>query len=362
MAKSSRRIIINGTYPARRAPHSGFFGTKIKEDAFYIDFNEREMQVLDGARTEGAFTVPLHAISDAPYTVKRFVETVKLHGTATNLLMQYAQLPLFDPWPLRGLSAEMVARAEEARQTLIESGDPQALLERCLLALLDEPIVQATVSDDGQTVRLKARIPPPPNAAHIADAPRKANIGLFREYVDLICSKAVLYAGQAFEEMPRVSHIELEMIELSPADQVARVAEGIGLGEFASPHARFGFRYKNELAVITEKPPQKKRSLFPLASMMLDQRAERKRAKAGLPALTTIRPEDRQPHDELFDGRLPVETSLLAVTVERGQLREMVRSKHNIAARAALAAFDLRFRPDDSALVLRPIAAVAQTV
>ena len=130
--KVFRRYVISGKMPLERAPGSGLFVTQFKEDAFFLDFDERALLFKSGARTEQDLSLPLFAIENTFYKRKRLIETLGLRGAEGKLaiFLQYARLPLIDPRDMEELREAIMSRAEAARKTLLNAPDPQVSFRR----------------------------------------------------------------------------------------------------------------------------------------------------------------------------------------------------------------------------------------
>lgn len=350
--KFTRRYVISGKMPLERAPDSGFFTTKFKEDAFFLGYNERALLFNNGARTEQNLSLPLHFVDEGFYKRKRLVETLGLRGANGKLaiFLQYARLPLIDPRDLETTRAEILGQAEQARNAALNRRDSQLLFDAAKLDLCDEPIIQVKFDAAARRILLQARIPAFTGKA-MAIETKKGLRQQFQEYDDLICSKAIFYAMTFFHIMPSIQDVEIELWQMT--DRAIDEAAGWRLeDEYAdkplSSVKRFSAHFN-----VTSQPLTK-------AEKRAADRAAKKQNKKSLKQikadrLISLTQREPQAGDELFDGSLPNRALLLSTKVERQGFLDLEHSRANYTARKALSYFQSNYDPDDENFELRPV-------
>jgi len=358
--KFLRRYVISGKMPLERAPGSGLFVTQFKEDAFFLDFDERALLFKGGARTEQDLSLPLFVVENSFYKRKRLIETLGLRGAEGKLavFLQYARLPLIDPRDMEELRDAIMSRAENARKTLLDAPDPPALFDAARLDLCDEPITQVSYDKAARRVSLRVRVPEfKPKPMPIPT--KKGYRAQFLEYDDLLCSKVGLYLLTFFQVMPMVQEVDVQMWRMTDKmqDKVGWHLEDEFEVTPGSNVRRFSAQFKVTPQIPLTKAEQKLEAKMKqkAAQEAIKNQPKKNRKQIQQEKLAASTQRAPQPGDELFDDSLPNQTLLLATRVTRPGFMELERSRANYTARKALSFFDLHYAPDDEALALFPV-------
>jgi len=344
--------------PLARTNQSGLFTTLFKEDAFYLDFDEQNLLFTAGARTEQSIELPFYYIDKAYYEKRKQVETLGLEGSVgrVEVYVQYATLPLLDPKSLADLREEIVERIKAARETFLERQSHPALFYMLKLQLCDEPIVFFDYQRADYSLRIKARAPILPERP-VSTQTKRGRATFFREYEDLLCSKAVAYALNAFETLPFLQEVMVTLVRLeaSPVEGLTVVEEQ---NKVTSKKEK-GWELRR-LAPLqpTETPEErKKREAEEKKLLRQQQKEEEKRKKEFAKTKRQLELTTRTPDgwDELFDGSLPHESVLLAARIPRQGFMDLNRSKASYSALQALQLFELRYEPQEEEAVIAPV-------
>ncbi|NWJ96570.1 MAG: hypothetical protein HXX20_12375 [Chloroflexi bacterium] len=353
-----RRFVVYGRMPLPRTPQSGWFTTRFKEDAFFIGFDEQALLFNEGARTEQSLQLPLYYIEKVYYEKKKQVETLGLTGGAgrVEIYMQYARLPILDPHHLRTLREDLQQRVEVARETLLEHQNSQALFSMLRLQLCDEPILFFDYDRQNYSLRIKARAPLPVKLPEVLRTKRE-RINLFREYEDLLCSKAVSYALNAFEALPFLQEVTLTLIRMEP-----KPAEGLLLFEEQERQKKVWQLRRSPDEAVETPAARKKREEAELKLLKQQEKEAAKRKKEQNKSKRELEMTTRAPDgfDELFDGSLPYESILLSARIPRQAFMDLSRSKMSYSARQALEQFELRLKTDEEQTSLFPVESLFQ--
>ncbi len=330
--------------PLRRAEQSGLFTTKFKEDAFFIDFGERALVFREGARTEQTHQLPYYFVEDGYHMRKRLIESLGFTGAngRLELFIQYPLLPVIDQQSMEGIKLEILEKAEATRRSLLKRNEQQALIDMLMLELCDEPIVFFEYDRPTFTLRIKARVPI--SAPEIgASRTKRGRTVFYREYEDLLCSKAAAYIVTSFERLPFVQVIELNLYRME-----AETCKGLTvIGEFVEVKKDRSLQRLDPTTLPPEESPKDRKAR---------QQAEKKQQEAEARRLKTLSKErqkiavfqrDADPFDELFDGSLPYQSALLSARMPRQGFMDLQKSKTSYSARHALELFELRFAPDE---------------
>ena len=355
---NTRRYVVHGRMPLKRAPNSGLFTTRFKEDAFFLDYSDRAILFNSGARTEQSLQLPYYFVDEGYHMRKRLVESVGFVGAKgrLELYIQYALLPILDPANLEKLRETILERAVATRQNLLVRGEQQALLDMQMLEWCDEPILQFEYEHSNFRLRIKARAPLP-QPLPVAARTKRGRLTYYHDYEDLICSKAGYYIVNAFDNLPSVQQIELTLVRME-----AEPIHGLILTEDAPRRVReAGLRRLDPNALPPEETPQerKAREKIEQAEARAQAKIQAKEQKAvkkeeKLLAVTQRAPDET---DALFDGRLPYESVLLSTRIPRQGFMDLQRSKLNYSARRAMEMFELHLDTDEEATAIHEVEA-----
>jgi hypothetical protein len=357
----TRRYVVYGQMPLRRTPQSGLFTTRFKEDAFFIDFDEQNMLLKEGARTEQSIELPLYFIDNAYYERKKQVETLGLAGSAgrVEVYMQYAKLPLLDPQHLDLLRTDILQKVKTARETFLDHQNSQALFQMLKLAMCDEPITFFDYDRANYSLRLKARAPLPAPLP-VSVQTKRGRINYFRQYEDLLCSKAVGYALSAFEALPFLQEFVVTLVRME-----AQPVEGLLLVDEKERQKKVWQLRREALPAETETPEQRRKREAAEKNLLKRQQKEDEKRKKELAhqkkqlEMTTRAPDN---FDELFDGSLPYESVLLSARVSRQGFMDLSKSKMSYSARRALEMFELHLKTDEEITYLAPVESFLEVV
>ncbi|HEX2910331.1 MAG TPA: hypothetical protein VH186_05945 [Chloroflexia bacterium] len=353
-AIATRRYVVYGRLPLKRTPQSGLFTTKFKEDAFFVELNDRALVLNSGARTEQSYEIPLFYFDKGYFERRRMIESVGFTGAhgLLELYVQFAMLPLLDPASLDNMRQEILERADYVRRKLALKQDQQTRLDMLLLEWCNEPIILFDFDRTTFTMRLKVRAPLPAPLP-VSARTRRGLLNYYNEYEDLLCSKAGYYIISAFETLPSLQQIDLSMLRME-----REPVNGITLSgpeEIVKQHD-FGLKRVDPAALpVAETDRQRKAR----------EKAERKEAKQQeklerlqLKALSkekqrlAFTQREPDPFDELFDGTLSHESTLLSVRIPRQGFMQMQRSKQTYSARRALELFECHLNTDEEATTI----------
>ncbi len=340
----SRRYIVHGRMPLRRTPQSGLFTTRFKEDAFYIDYNERTLFFNSGARTEQSLQLPLYFIEEGYYMQKKMVESVGFTGGEgkLELFLQYPLLPVLDKASLDNFRQEVIQRAETTRTTLLPRQEQQALIDMLMLGFCDEPLIFFDYDRPNFTLRLKAQMPKP-GKLPIAARTKRGRLSFFREYEDLVCSKAGYYLVNGFEQLPFVQQIELTLLQmgsepingLTVVDETEEFQREVGLRRIDPANLPHIETSKERKAREKAEKARQKTEQLQLKTLSKDKQRL---------AFTQREPD---PFDELFDGSLTYQSPLLSARIPRQGFMDLQKSKLSYSARRAMEMFELHLETDE---------------
>ena len=348
----SRRYVVHGRMPLKRTSNSGLFTTRFKEDAFFLDFSDRAILFNSGARTEQSLQLPYYFIDEGYHMRKRLVESVGLVGAKSRLelYIQYALLPVLDAANLENLRHTVLERATATRASLVARQEHQALIDLLMVDWCDDPIILFEYDRQGFRLRLKARAPLP-ETLPVAARTKRGRLSYYRDYEDLLCSKAGFYIINAFDSLPFLQQVELTLLRMETTP-----VSGIVLSEDAP-------RRKGEAGLRRIDPDN-----LPAPETAKEQKARRKaeeiEAKERAKEQKTVKKEQqkiavtqREPDeaDQLFDGSLAYQSPLLSARIPRQGFMDLQRSKMNYSARRAMEMFELRFDTDEETTSIREV-------
>lgn len=343
----TRRYVISGKMPLERAPDSGYFVTRFKEDAFFLDFKDDNLLFRNGARTEQNLNLPLYFLEEASYKRRRMVETLGLRGAEGKLaiFLQYARLPLIDPREMENLKADLLYRAEASTTKLVQERDPIMRFNTVRLEFCDEPIFKIKMDAEGKRITLSARVPQF-NPKPIAIVNKKTVRAQFLEYDDFLCSKVSFYLLTIFQTVPSIQEVEIEMWRMtsqnSTENQIWNIEDEYT--ERPAPNVkRFSAQMKVAPKPVEAAPQKVKKSKKNRKEIQEKRRIE---------AIT----REPQPGDELFDNSLSNRSLILATHVSWQAFLNLENSKSSYTARKALSFFDFHYAPDDEELSFAPVA------
>jgi hypothetical protein len=338
--------------PLRRTAESGFFTTRFKEDAFFLDFSDRALLFNSGARTEQSYQLPFYFIEEGYHMRQRMIESLGFTGAGgrLELYIQYPLLPVIDQKSLEGLRQEVLKRANATRASLVARQEHQALLDMFMLGLCDEPLVFFEYNRPDFSLHLKARAPIPENDP-VAARTKRGRLNFYREYEDLLCSKAAFYLVSAFENLPFVQQIELTLyrMETSPVK---------GLVVIEEPEEQKPETSLRRVDLATLPPPQTAKERKALAKALKQQEKEQAQQLKNLSKekkRVAVTQRDPDPFDELFDGTLAHWSALLSARIPRQGFMDLQKSKLSYSARRAMELFELRLDTDEEAATIGEI-------
>lgn len=355
MADNSRRYVVHGRMPLKRTPESGLFTTRFKEDAFFIEVTDRAMFFNEGARTEQSLQLPLYFVEAAYHQRKRLVESVGFSGAKgrLELFIQYALLPVLDPAILEKFRLDVLARAEAARTRLI-GHDQQTALDLLLLDWCDEPVLLFEYDRGEFNLRVKTRVPapaPPPGVART----KRGRLGYYREYEDLLCSKAGYYLVSAFEQLPFVQQVELTMLrmEAEPGSGLVVIDEE----DEEKKRVEMSLRRFDPSSRPPEETPKERKARQQAERRQAAAEEKRQKALAKDEKVKAIGKREPDGFDQLFDGTLAHQSPLLSARVPRQGFMDLQKSKQSYSARRALELFQARLDTDEETATIREIEA-----
>ncbi len=345
--KETRRFVVHGRMPQQRTPHSGFYSVGIKEDSYYLAYSERSLVLREGARGGNTLEVLLYFLDKGYYQNKKLIETIGFTDkeNKVELYVQYARLPAIDPKLLEVIRLETLRRAEFARSEFMDKREPQACFDLLRYELCDKPITYIEYNPEKGLLQIKARAPFPPTVPPSAST-KRARQTYFKEYEDILCSETANYIIKAGDILPRLETVEVVLTRMEP-DPV----EGLRLVQDRGNTAKqSGSRLFGKVAEVVPEESKKVRKKREKEEAKLAREAAKNKKQ-----YTMAR---REVSDELFDGSLPYESTLLATRVASVEFNALNRSKVNYSARKALEQFELRLDCDDENLAIIPVEAI----
>ncbi len=339
-----RRYVVHGRMPLKRSPQSGLFTTRFKEDAFFLDFNDRAVLFNSGARTEQSLQLPFYFVEKGYHQSRKLVESVGFTGAQgrLELFVQYAKLPVLDQQSLEALRVKVLGQADTLRKTLVERGEHQALLDMLQLSWCDEPILLFDYERANFNLRLKARAPLPPPVPNSIRTKRGRD-GYFREYEDLLTSKAAYYLVSTFERLPFVQNIELNLYRMEKEP-----VKGLVLTQEVFEESRDLSLKRVDPTTLPPVETAKERKEREKGQKAREKaEAERLKKLSKEQKMVALTRRETDPADELFDGSLPHASPLLSAQIPRQGFMDLQHSKQSYSARRAMELSALRFESDE---------------
>jgi hypothetical protein len=348
-----RRYVVRGRMPLRRTPQSGLFTTNFKEDAFFIELTERALLFNSGARTEQTLQLPLYYVDEGYYMRQKMVDSIGLVGAnkRLELYIQYALLPVLDNDSLDQLRKTALERAALTRQKYVERKERQASLDMLLLEWCDEPVLYFDYERSNTNLRLEVRVPPLPPVP-VAARTKRGRQTYYRDFEEMVCAKAAYYCISAFEALPPLQMVELNMYRME-----AEPVQGLTIIEEETREKKVPEGLKR-IDPATLPPPESARERRAREIEAEKQRKaalalQKKEAKEKKKLLLTTRPSDE--FDELFDGTLPYKSTLLSARIPRPDFMHLAKSKTSYSALYALSQFEFRFAPNEDTARLEQV-------